>query len=87
LIKSGSFRRADVCLAEISDVKEGEQVATEPVGQHQAILFCRRGHPLLERKSLSKSDLGSYPLVAIRLPSRVAELFPGKSKIEKTAAA
>ncbi len=46
------------------------------------VLYCRRGHPLLGRASLSKADLDAFPVVSIRIPPRAARIFPGKGDLD-----
>ena len=49
----------------------------EPVGVHRFVFFCRSGHPLLKQERVSKVDLDQYPLALIKLPDRMASVFPG----------
>ena len=75
----------DLGIAEISTLRHDDTtLAIEPLGQHELVLFCRKGHPLLGRNKVSKADLDRYPLAAIALPPRVAKLFPGTVKVSKS---
>jgi DNA-binding transcriptional LysR family regulator len=67
---------ADLGIAELSDWECDTRFATEILGEHEARLFCRAGHPVLSKRPLSLADLAAYPWVSTRLPPRVAELFP-----------
>lgn len=75
-------RTVDVGLAEISTLASVEHLVTEPVAQHELLLYCRRGHPLLERNEVTRADLDAFPQTLIRVPPRGAELMPGQGHIE-----
>ncbi len=70
-------REVDLGIAEISTLRDDARFHVEAVGQHQVVLYCRRGHPLLERESLSDSDIDAFPLASIRIPPRGAAMLPG----------
>jgi DNA-binding transcriptional LysR family regulator len=72
-------RSVDLGIAEISTLEQRDDLEIEPVGRHRLVLFCRSGHPLAGRTPISKDDLADYPTVAVRLPPRVAGLFPGRT--------
>jgi DNA-binding transcriptional LysR family regulator len=71
-------RVVDVGLAEISTVIGSEELRVEPVGQHEMVLYCRPGHPLLERDPLIRRDFDAFPQAFIRVPPRGANRVPGK---------
>jgi DNA-binding transcriptional LysR family regulator len=71
-------RAVDVGLAEISTVIGSEELRVEPVGQHEMVLYCRQGHPLLDRGPLTRADLDAFPQALIRVPPRGANRVPGK---------
>jgi len=71
-------RAVDVGLAEISTVIGSEELRVEPLGQHEMVLYCRPGHPLLDRGPLSRGDLDAFPQALIRVPPRGANRVPGK---------
>ena len=70
-------REVDVGIAEISTAEDDKRLDVESVGQHDVVLYCRRGHPLLQRESISDSDLDAFPLASIRIPPRGAAVLPG----------
>lgn len=75
----------DLGVAECSTLKHNDPtLAVEPLGRHELVFFCRKGHPLLGRNKLAKADFDGYPLAAIELPPRAAKLFPGTIKINKS---
>jgi DNA-binding transcriptional LysR family regulator len=71
-------RVVDLGLAEISTVIGSEELRVEPVGQHEMVLYCRPGHPLLERDPLIRRDFDAFPQAFIRVPPRGANRVPGK---------
>ena len=77
-------RNIDLGVAEISTLKDNDlKLNIEPLGQHEAVFFCRKGHPLSGRKKVSKKDLDAFPLAAVNLPPRVLKLFPGITHISR----
>ena len=70
-------RKADVGFAELYEAEKNKKISTELIGHYQVVFFCRHGHPLLQNKQLGKEDLDEYPLALIKLPGRVASVFPG----------
>jgi len=71
-------RAVDVGLAEISTVIGSEELRVEPLGQHEMVLYCRHGHPLLDRAPLTRGDLDAFPQALIRVPPRGVNRVPGK---------
>jgi DNA-binding transcriptional LysR family regulator len=76
-------RAVDLGIAEISTLEGRDELEIEPVGRHRLILFCRSGHPLGTAASVAKADLDDYPTVAVRLPPRVAGVFPGRTSLDR----
>lgn len=68
-------REVDLGIAELSSLDE-EELATEPVAQHRAYLFCRPGHPLVGCGPVSMLQALEFPWAGTRLPPRVASRFP-----------
>jgi len=64
----------ELVVADIGLADQDDQLVVEPLPQHQAYLFCRTGHPLAGRASLTIDDVRSYPLVATSLPPRLDSL-------------
>jgi len=76
-------RHVDIGFAGINHIKEQSQLKIIPVGVHDFVFYCRKGHPLLTLDTLSKSDLDHYPVATVRLPPQMAYIFPGKTYIDK----
>ncbi|MBT8354186.1 MAG: LysR family transcriptional regulator [Desulfofustis sp.] len=68
----------DLGLAELGGAVKNRYLETEPIGVHRFVFFCRSGHPLLNKKSVTKADLDQFPLALIKLPERLASVFPGR---------
>jgi len=84
IIRQVLDRSVDLGIVEISTLKDNDvKLKVEPLGQHEVVFFCRKGHPLLGRSKVSKTDLDAYPLAAVNLPPRVLKLFPGFTHISK----
>ncbi len=75
-------RAVDLGFAEMSTRRDVERLQIEPIGQHQMVFYCRRGHPLLSRRQVSKADLDAFPLASIRVPPRGASLLPGRWQLD-----
>jgi DNA-binding transcriptional LysR family regulator len=75
-------RAVDLGIVETSILENLEELQVEPLSSLEAVLFCRRDHPLAGSKKASKSDLDNYPLAMLRVPPRLASKFPGKSSID-----
>jgi DNA-binding transcriptional LysR family regulator len=61
-------RSVELGLAEISEIGSVDAFQVEPVGQHELLLYCRRGHPLMGLSQVGKEDLNAFPLALIRVP-------------------
>ena len=76
-------RLVDIGFAGTYHIKGSTPLQIEPVAEHDFVFYCRSGHPLLERKNLTKTDLDAYPTVAIRVPPQMTDIFPGKSYLDE----
>lgn len=55
-------------IADIRPYEAEADLQTRPLRVQQASFFCRPGHPLLDRDSLSTNDLFAHPIATPRLP-------------------
>jgi DNA-binding transcriptional LysR family regulator len=62
------FAIADTTSAE----RHPTRLAIEPIAEHRVFFFARRGHPLAAGKDLSLETILVFPLVASRIPQRIA---------------
>jgi len=76
-------REVDLGLAEVSTLSTTNELQVDPVGNHQFIFFTRTGHPLDGQKGARIADLDNYAVVTVRLPPRVAAVFPGRTRTDK----
>ena len=65
------FAVADTTSAE----RHPTRLAIEPVAEHRVFFFVRQGHPLTTAKAHSLETILVFPLVAPRLPQRIAGHF------------
>jgi DNA-binding transcriptional LysR family regulator len=71
LLQSG---RIELFVAETSEVELVPDFLVTPLNVLKCYLFCRRGHPLLDRPSqLTLREALEYPLVMTKLPRRVLD--------------
>jgi DNA-binding transcriptional LysR family regulator len=70
-VKTGEI---ELVVADVTLADQDDQLAVEPLPQHQLFLFCRAGHPLAGRASLAIDDVRNYPLAATSLPPRMTSL-------------
>lgn len=77
-----SSRVADLGFATIDAAKTEDSLSVERVCQHEMVLYCRKQHPLANERGPSKLDLDQFPLVSIRVPAGLADVIPGKAKID-----
>jgi DNA-binding transcriptional LysR family regulator len=71
-------KSVDLGLAELGGAAENRYLEVELIGAHRFVFFCRSGHPLLNKERIKKEDLDQYPLALIKLPERIAPVFPGR---------
>jgi LysR family nitrogen assimilation transcriptional regulator len=62
------FAVADTTSAE----RHPTRLAIEPIAEHRVFFFARRGHPLVAGTDLSLETILVFPLVASRIPQRIA---------------
>ncbi len=62
------FAIADTTSAE----RHPTRLAIEPVAEHRVFFFARQGHPLVAGSDLSLETILVFPLVASRIPQRIA---------------
>ena len=68
----------DLGITEISRLEKHEQFIIEVVGQHCGYFFCRTGHPLLHKPSITIEQLVEFPWVSPRVPARITNQLPKK---------
>lgn len=78
-------REVDLGFATIETAEIDDRLTVERVSQPEMFLYCRKGHPLADRKDVSREDLDQFPLVSIRVPSALADAIPGKAEIDPSS--
>ena len=78
-------RQVDIGFGEIGHLVDAPGLRVEPIGRHELLFFCRAGHPVLARNSISADDLDAYPFAGVPIPSRLAHLFPRNSRVDETS--
>jgi DNA-binding transcriptional LysR family regulator len=78
-------RQVDMGYGEIGHLRDAPGLRVEPVGQHEVLFFCRAGHPMLARDSVTAEDLDAYPMASPPIPSRVAHLFPRNRRVDEAS--
>lgn len=66
-------------IADIRHFESDPSVQTQPLRPRAGLFFCRPGHPLLAKESLSTNDLFDYPLAATRIPMGVRKVLANLS--------
>lgn len=62
----------DFVLMETSQLDTSRDYEVIPLDRHQGFFFCRDGHPLLKKSSLTGSDLALFPLIFTAMPKRLS---------------
>lgn len=66
-------------IADIRQLESDPSVQVRALTPRAALFFCRAGHPLLGKESLSTNDLFDYPLAATRIPIGVRKVLANLS--------
>ena len=75
-------RDVDIGIGETSVAEQDDRLRVDIVGEHDIVLFHRRGHPLSGKTRVTKSMIDKFNLALLKLPGRVADRFPGKGRID-----
>lgn len=67
--------KLDFFVADTRDLPVSEELSIYPLGTFTGGLFCRAGHPLLSKKSLTLADLRSEYFASWHLPEKVKLRF------------
>ncbi|HBX55526.1 LysR family transcriptional regulator [Pseudomonas sp. UBA2684] len=61
----------ELFVADTREFKDDPLLTIEALHRHNGVLFCRPGHPLLQRAHLHLHDVLDYPLAGTQLPQAV----------------
>ncbi|MFZ6049242.1 LysR family transcriptional regulator [Pseudomonas sp. CR3202] len=62
----------EIFIADIRELTDDPLLDIAPLRRHPGTLFCRPGHPLLDRGPLQFTDIARYALAGTQLPLEVA---------------
>lgn len=74
LVRKVASEELDLVVADTDVASRDDRLSVEALPRHRGNLFCRAGHPLLERAALTLEEVRRYPIVAPALPTRVSAL-------------
>lgn len=63
----------ELFVADSRELLTDPLLCVEVLQPHAGVLFCRPGHPLLQRRALGLGDLLDYPLAGTQLPQAVEQ--------------
>ncbi|UVE19440.1 LysR family transcriptional regulator [Pseudomonas sp. LS44] len=66
-------------IADIRHFEADPSFQTQPLTVKRGVFYCRPGHPLLTKESLSTNDMFSYPLAASQIPPGVRKVLANLS--------
>lgn len=75
-------RDVDIGIGEVSVAEQDDRLGVDVVGEHDIVLFHRKGHPLSGKTRVTKSIIDEFNLALLKLPGRLADRFPGKGHID-----
>ena len=75
-------RDVDIGIGEVSVAEQDDRLRADLVGEHDIVLFHRKGHPLSGKTRVTTSMIDEFNLALLKLPGRLADRFPGKGRID-----
>ena len=76
-------RSADLGLADIGNLRQRDDLVVEPLPEHALVFFCRAGHPISDQRSVSVSELESYPVAFSDVPPRTKSYRPFNALVDQ----
>jgi DNA-binding transcriptional LysR family regulator len=74
LVRRVASGELDMAVADTEVARHDDRLSVEMLPEHRLRMFCRAGHPLLERDAPTLEEVRRYPLVATALPKRLSAL-------------
>jgi DNA-binding transcriptional LysR family regulator len=68
--------RADIGVADATEAARRSDLSVEPIRESRLYFFCRSGHPLLRRPSLSLEDILDHPWAGPQIPTPLRSHIP-----------
>lgn len=78
--------RLDVAICDLAAAEDNPRLRTELLARHQGVLFCRAGHPLAGRETLTFDEVRAFPLALTALPDRLATRFRAAGESQRDTA-
>lgn len=76
-------RELDIVVADPSWIKPATDITQIALNEHKGYLIVRGGHPLLEKRPVTASDLVAYPLVTMGIaPNRISQMGRSLTGVE-----
>jgi len=79
LSRALSREEIEFFIADIRHFEADPTFQTQPLTPKRGVFFCRQGHPLLSKESLSTNDLFDYPLAAALIPPGIRKVLANLS--------
>ncbi|EIK98411.1 LysR family transcriptional regulator [Pseudomonas sp. M47T1] len=79
LSRALSREEIEFFIADIRHFEADPNFQTQPLTPKRGAFFCRPGHPLLAKESLSTNDMFDYPLAATLIPPGIRKLLANLS--------
>lgn len=79
LSRSLSREEIEFFIADIRHFESDPNFQTQALTPKRGVFFCRPGHPLLAKESLSTNDMLDYPLAATLIPPGIRKLLANLS--------
>ncbi|AIC17398.1 MULTISPECIES: LysR family transcriptional regulator [Pseudomonas] len=79
LSRSLSREEIEFFIADIRHFEADPNFQTQPLTPKRGVFFCRPGHPLLAKESLSTNDMFDYPLATTLIPPGIRKLLANLS--------
>ncbi len=68
--------RADIGVADATEASRRPDFAVEPIRESRLYFFCRSGHPLMSRSSLTMEEVMAYPWAGPQIPGPLRAHMP-----------
>lgn len=79
LSRALSREEIEFFIADIRHFESDPNFQTQPLTPKRGVFFCRPGHPLLAKESLSTNDMFDYPLATTLIPPGIRKLLANLS--------
>ena len=74
----------DLFVADITEASKDDRFLCTPLPSEPFVWFCRKGHPLASKTSISRDELLNYPIVSPKMPGWGTDWFSSASRLLET---